>query len=98
MEITLVSLQIVLSIVNPLFAPPQTAGKGNVNSFSASLNAVGTGCEDRMLELRSLAGRALQLDHHAFRCRTHFRVVIARVRDNLVDDRVRVVGVVMVED
>jgi hypothetical protein len=40
MEITLVSLQIVLAIVNPLFAQPQTAGKGNVNSSDASLNAV----------------------------------------------------------
>jgi hypothetical protein len=42
MEITLVSLQIVLAIVNPLFAQPQTAGKGNVNSSEASLNAVCT--------------------------------------------------------
>ena len=32
METTLVSLQIVSAIVNELFAQPQTAGKGNVNS------------------------------------------------------------------
>jgi hypothetical protein len=42
MEITLVSLQIVLANVNPLFAQPQTTGKGNVNSSDSSLNAVGT--------------------------------------------------------
>jgi len=43
MEITLVSLQIVLAIVCTLFAQPQTAGKGNVNSCRVSLNAVDTG-------------------------------------------------------